>query len=271
MTQSKQTDQPVAVITGAASGIGAALARRADHMGYALALADVQPLDGSLYANAMTSQVDVSQADAVDAFASCVFGEFGRCDYLFNNAGIMRPGRSWDQPKSHWDAVMGVNFSGVVNGVRAFVPRMLSSGLPGRIVNTASLSGLIASPGLGAYGVSKHAVIAFSETLTMDLDAIEAPLSVSVVCAGAIDTNIMSSAVASLKDAADENAKAMAAQMQMGTKTIGASPDDIAKIVFEQSAEGRFWIRPLNEPVGSVARRAAKIETGDRPVFEGWE
>jgi len=271
MENQGQDERKVAVITGAASGLGAALAHHANTLGYDLALADIAPLDGSQYENAMTSQVDVTQPDQMEEFAQCVYGQFDRCDYLFNNAGIMRPGRSWDQPRSHWDAVMAVNFSGTVNGVRAFAPRMTSSGRAGRIVNTASLSGLIAAPGLGAYGVSKHAVIAFSEILSMELSEAGSGIDVSVICAGAIDTDIMTSAVASLAEGNDAKAQASAMQMALGTKAVGAAPSDIAKTVFEQADQGRFWIRPLNEPVGAVAKRAAQIEAGDPPVFSGWE
>ena len=264
----KPTERRVAVITGAASGIGAALAREADARGFDLALGDVQDIDTSSYRTAISSSLDVSDQAQMDRFATAVYGQFGRCDFLFNNAGIMRPGRSWDQSRDHWDKVIAVNFGGVVNGVRAFTSRMIEAGRPAHIINTASLAGLVAAPGLGAYGVSKHAAVAFSETLSLDLQAAGAPIKVSVICPGAVNTEIMAAAASAVTD--DDAAKATADEMHKGTKAVGASPDRVAKTVFDAVEAGQFWIRPLDEPVAGLEQRARQIKSGEAPAFSGW-
>lgn len=262
--------QPVAVIIGAATGIGAALAESAGRRGYSLAVADLQPA-GQAQGVALAHQLDVRDARALDAFAADVFDRFGRVDLLFNNAGIMRPGRLWEQPEPHLNAVIDINLGGVINGVRSFVPRMIASRQPGRIVNTASLAGLIAAPGLSAYCISKHAVVALSETLAIDLRQAGHPIEVSVICPGAVATNIMDAAVAALADTPDEAARGLALQMAEGIRKVGAEPAEAAESIFAAIDAGLFWIRPRNEPIGPVIRRATSIEAGLAPRFQGWE
>lgn len=266
----RSEDQPVAVIIGAASGIGAALAKQALGRGYRLALADAMEIPVELDP-AISAQLDVRDSSALAAFAGEVFDRLGRVDLLFNNAGIMRPGRLWEQPEEHMRAVMDVNLGGVINGVRAFLPRMIENGLSARVVNTASLAGLVAAPGLSAYCISKHGVVALSETLAIDLQMAGHPISVSVVCPSAVSTNIMASATEALTGAGDAGARAVTQQMAEGMKRVGASPEQAADAVFKAIDEDKFWIRPLDEPMAPVIRRAGSIEGGAAPRFTGWD
>ena len=272
MSANSSSGRPVAVITGAAAGIGAALAREAAKRGFDLALADRDPIGPPDGSNALVWQLDVADPEAMDAFAGAVFERFGRVDCLFNNAGLMRPGRSWDQPRKHWDLVMNVNLGGVINGVRAFTQKMIDSGRPCRIVNTASLAGLIASPGFGAYGISKHAVVALSETLSMDLAAAETNVSVSVVCPGGIATDIMKSALHALDGTAETQADARAttASMVDSIAVAGATPDTAAKEIFDSIDAGDFWILPNAMLGDAIEQRAASIASRKAPVFVGW-
>lgn len=235
-----------------------------------LALADVSPVPHALGA-ALTAQLDVRDASGMEAFAASVFDRFGRVDLVFNNAGIMRPGRLWEQPAEHLGAVMDINLGGVMNGVRAFLPPMIESGRPGRIVNTASLAGLVAAPGLAAYCISKHGVVALSETLAIDLEMAGHPIDVSVVCPGAVSTSIMDTAAEALTGESDAGARTMTQQMAEGMKKVGALPEEAAEAIFRAIDAGQFWIRPLDEPMAPVIRRAEGIESGRAPSFEAWD
>ena len=185
----------VAVITGAGSGFGRELARIGSKLGMNLVLADVQrdALDSTAAemraagTRAIAQVVDVAKSEQVQRLADVAFGEFGNVHLLFNNAGVARSGLLWETTEADWQWVMGVNLMGVVNGVRHFVPRMLAAsaqGEPGHIVNTASVAGLLCPPLLGVYNVSKHAVVALTETLYHDLRLAKSSIGVSVLCPG---------------------------------------------------------------------------------------
>jgi NAD(P)-dependent dehydrogenase (short-subunit alcohol dehydrogenase family) len=189
----------VAVVTGAASGIGRALADAFAREGLHLVLAD---LDDSGLERAATELVgrscevltvptDVADAGAVDALAHAAVERFGEVHVVCNNAGVGGWGaRSWEQPAEVWDWVLRVNVMGVVHGVRAFTPLLLERG-DGHIVNTASLAGLAVVPHLGPYSASKHAVVALSTVLHHELAATGAAVGVSVLCPGFTRTGIL--------------------------------------------------------------------------------
>lgn len=259
---------PVAVIIGAATGIGAGLVREARRRGHRLAIADQADLADS--GADIRTRIDVRDAAGLEAFAQVVFERFGRVDLLFNNAGIMRPGRLWEQPRAHLDALLDVNLGGVINGVRAFTPPMLASGLPGRIVNTASLAGLICAPGLAGYCISKHAVVALSEALAIDFAHAGARLAVSVVCPGAVATNLMTAAKAALSASGDGADAAFVARMEAGLAARGADPDRIAAIIFDEIARGTFCIIPTGETPTPLVQRAHDLMEGRTPSFSSW-
>lgn len=191
-------DPQVAVVTGAASGIGLALARGFAGAGAAVALADVEAdaLDDAVASieaaggRALGAVVDVADADAVEGFAATVEAELGPVDVVCNNAGVGVNGPVWEASLSDWRWVLDVNLWGVIHGVRAFVPGMVERGR-GHVVNTASLAGLVSYPNMGVYNVSKHAVVTLSETLWHELRATEAGVGVTVVCPGLVNTRII--------------------------------------------------------------------------------
>jgi NAD(P)-dependent dehydrogenase (short-subunit alcohol dehydrogenase family) len=187
----------VVVITGAGSGIGRGLAHAFAEQGARLVLADrdatgVEGTRSELPEGTPASLVttDVSRPEAVDELAAHAFDIGGAVHVLCNNAGVACSGLTWEQSLEDWQWLLGVNLMGVVHGIRSFVPRMLAQGAPAHIVNTASMMGLLTSPGIGAYAASKHAVIAISESLRHDLAAREASVSVSVLCPGPVNTNV---------------------------------------------------------------------------------
>jgi NAD(P)-dependent dehydrogenase (short-subunit alcohol dehydrogenase family) len=151
-----------AVITGAASGIGLGLAREAARRGIWMVLADrdeaaLREVAAAL-PDALAVPTDVADPVAVQALADAAFDHLGSVDLLFNNAGIMATGFTWEIEPARWDASLAVNIGGVLNGLRAFVPRMIAAGTPSRIVNTASVGGFGPSPLMSPYSATKFAV-----------------------------------------------------------------------------------------------------------------
>ena len=188
----------VAVVTGAASGLGLALVKALAARGMKVVLADVEPeplvaavaaLEAT-GADALGVPTDVSSREQVDALAATTLDRFGRVDLIANNAGVSSLGpRMWELDQANWDWVMSVNLGGVMNGIGAFVPHLVNQG-SGHVVNTASMAGISPAPRQAAYTASKNAVVGISEALAVDLAAVGADVGVTVVCPGIITTNI---------------------------------------------------------------------------------
>lgn len=189
----------VAVITGGASGIGLATAKRLAREGVRVALADIEEktLEGAseevrgLGAEVLAVAVDVGNREQVERLARETFERFGATHILFNNAGVAIAGGIETMRYEDWDWVMGVNLWGVIHGVTSFVPRMIEQGEPGYIINTASFAGLVPNQGLGIYCTTKYAVVGLSEVLHRDLS--QHGIGVSVLCPMMVETNIGSS------------------------------------------------------------------------------
>ncbi len=189
----------VAVVTGGGSGIGRGMALAFAEAGMRVVVADIEePAAEKVVAEieamgqrALAIQTDVSKRDAVEALAERAYAEVGRVELLCNNAGVFLFGPLDGQRDSDWRWILSVNLEGVVNGLQAFVPRMKQQSGQKHIVNTASLAGVVALPGLGVYTASKYAVVGISETLR--LEGASWGLGCSVLCPGAVNTNIISS------------------------------------------------------------------------------
>src|SRR5262245_30687652 len=188
----------VAVVTGAASGIGRALAMRFAGERMKVVMADVEPaaLAAAAHdvagrgAEVVTVETDVTRQEQVDALARRSLEAFGAVHVVCNNAGVFAGGLSWSQPLEDYQWVLGVNMWGVIHGIRAFVPIMLERGEEGHIVNTASMAALTANPYAAAYHMSKHAVLALSEVLYHELRGLGAKIGVSALCPEAVATHI---------------------------------------------------------------------------------
>lgn len=243
-----------AVVTGAASGIGLALARRCAAEGMRVVLADVEAAPLAAAAEALTAsgaevlalRCDVSDPSSVDALAVGTLERFGAVHLLFNNAGVSAAGPVWEAPLAEWDWVLGVNLMGVVHGLRAFVPIMLRQEGEGHIINTASMAGLVASAGMGVYNTSKSAVIAISETLQRDLAEAEARIGVSVLCPGWVQSRILASGRNRPLDAGaspppDARTRALVKQIREWVDA-GLPADEVAGIVFNAIRARRFYI-----------------------------
>lgn len=188
----------VAVVTGAASGIGKALCERFAREGMRVVMADVEHERlkhaaaevEALGAEVLAVRVDVSRADELSHLRDATLERFGAVHVLCNNAGVFAGGLSWDAIATDWEWVMGVNVYGILHGIRAFVPFMLEQAEPGHVVNTCSMAGLINMPLSGAYSVSKHAALSLTETLYHELRIKQSPVGVSALCPELIRTRI---------------------------------------------------------------------------------
>ncbi|GAC1305911.1 MAG: SDR family NAD(P)-dependent oxidoreductase [Acidimicrobiales bacterium] len=248
----------VAVVTGAASGIGFALAQRFAEEGMGVVLADVE--EGALAAAAgrlrgsgaevLDVTVDVRDASQVEALAGRAVAHFGAVHVVCNNAGVAGGGATlWDTPLETWDWVLGVNLWGVLHGIRSFVPRMLEQG-EGHVVNTASVAGLIVGPG-GPYNVSKFGVVALSESLFHGLSMAGGSVDVSLLCPGWVNTRIGESernrpadlAVAAATDPMAERARRGVARVL----EAGMPASEVAEKVVAAIRERRFYILPHDD------------------------
>ncbi len=270
----------VAVVTGAAEGIGKAIARAAAAEGMKLVLADIDAaaLDAlaAEFAAAdvpvLALRTDVSSPEQVDALADAAFARFGAVHLLVNNAGVAVAKSVWETTPKDWEWVLGVNLYGVTNGLRAFVPRMLERGEAGHVVNTASVAGLLSVPALAAYNASKFAVVTVSEGLHHDLALRQAPIGVSVLCPSWVKTRIAESGRHRLGEEGAVQAGTSVQSQKIGQAVFqavqaGITPDSVAESVFEAVRAGRFYIVTHPESRAGVRVRMEDILENRNPTL----
>ena len=261
-----------AVITGAASGIGLALARHAAAEGMNLVLADIDAngLRSAADSLAIASErvlcvpTDVRHGEAIEALANAAYARFGAVHLLCNNAGVALGRLYWEHTVQDWEWVLGVNLWSVIHGVRIFLPRMQAAGLPAHIVNTASAAGLVSTPGVAAYNVSKHGVVTLSETLFHELRLVGSPVGVSVLCPAWVPTGIGQSERSRPADAGQAQAPgdisaAIARRIGKAIASGHLSADDIANETFTAVAERRFYVIPHRGINASIEPRMQAI------------
>ena len=271
-----------AVITGAGSGFGLAMARLGAKLGMKLALVDVQKdaLDAvcaelqTTGTPVMARRVDVADGGQMQVLANDVEAQWGAPHLVFNNAGVAAGGLVWENTEADWDWVLGVNLKGVVHGVRLFTPMMLQAAKAdpswrGHLVNTASMAGLLTPPNMGIYNVSKHAVVALTETLYQDLQLVTTQISASVLCPYFVPTGI---SLSQRNRPAHLPPEAMTASQRIGQamseKAVGSgkvSAADVAQMVFDAVAADRFYIYSHPKALGNVRLRVDAILNGDNP------
>ncbi len=271
-----------AVLTGAGSGFGLECARIGAKLGMNLVLVDVQQ-DALEQAEAELSalgvpvlarRLDVSSAPAMEQLAADVKARFGAPHFVFNNAGVGAGGLVWENSVADWNWVLGVNLWGVVHGVRLFTPMMLEAakadpGYQGHIVNTASMAGLLTAPNMGIYNVSKHAVVALTETLYQDLSLVTDQVSASVLCPYFVPTGISQSH--RNRPADMPSAKPTQSQLigqAMSDKAVSSgkiTAAEVAQKVFDAVGAGQFYIYSHPKALGNVQQRMEAIVQAENP------
>lgn len=264
----KELKGKVAAVTGAASGLGRAMALAFADEGMHVALGDVADTSDVFAAveakgvSAVAMKLDVSRAEDVEAFAQLIDKDLGGAYLVCNNAGVSPLGATWETSIGDWQWILGVNLWGVIHGIRSFVPRLMKRNV-GHVVNTASVAGIINPPGSGAYNVTKHAVVALSETLHHDLRERGSAVGVSVLCPAYVPTGIADSErnrPVGLE--ATAKSKETLAREQMLRKAVASgrlSADDVAKAVVRAVKEERFYILTHPRIKGAIAARMENI------------
>lgn len=258
----------VAVITGAGSGFGREFARIGAGLGMKLALADIQPealaataaeLRGQ-GAQVLAETVDVSRGADLERLARRTLEAFGAVHLLFNNAGVAAGGLVWEHTAKDWEWLLGVNLWGVIHGVRTFVPIMLAQGDQCHVVNTASVAGLVSPQLMGAYNVSKHGVVALSETLYQDLRVTGSRIGVSLLCPAFVPTGIAQSQrnrPDALRDATAPTASMVASQKasEQAVSSGRISAAAVAQMTFDAIRDNRFYVITHPKILASVELR----------------
>jgi len=247
-----------AVVTGAASGIGLALAKRFGAEGMRVVAADVEAdalerVTAALARAGVESiavRSDVADAGAVEALAARAVEAFGAVHVVCNNAGVFAGGLSWEVPLDDWAWVLGVNLWGVIHGLRSFLPRLLAHGEPAHVVNTASMAGLVTNPLSAPYTVSKHAVVALSEALYHELALRGSPVGVSVLCP-------------------ERGPAALAVEAALrSTVEKGLAPDVMADRVVRAIRERRFYVLAEDDWRRAADLRCEDIRLARNPTFD---
>lgn len=242
----------VAVVTGAGSGIGRGMAERLADAGAHVIAADVsedglRQTEESIGTDRCTIRTtDVSDPASFGALADFVWSTFGRVDVLCNNAGVLGPQGDplWEVPLEDWHRVLSVNFFGILNGIRAFVPRMVDAALPAHIVNTASMEGFAPGPIVPQYGVSKHAAVAITEILRMQLEARNSPIHVAVLCPGPVATSIVATEQARSQTAVTGSQDDWSRKAHAAREIQRLTPHEVADDVLDALEHRRLYIFP---------------------------
>ena len=268
-----------AVVTGGASGMGNAMARRFAREGMKIVLVDVEAdalsaaaaaleADG---AEVLAQQVDVSDAAAMDALADATLERFGGVHIVCNNAGVGSGGPMWELTTEDWEFCLRPNLWGVIHGVRVFTKHMIAQN-EGHIVNTASMAGLVTVPGMGPYNVTKHGVVTLSESLYHELADLGSAVGVSVLCPGHVNTRIWEShrnrpaeLAATGRDPETDEQRATHSMFQE-LLANSMAPDDVAALVYNAVLDGTFYIHTHENGHAAVRARLQGILDGKAPA-----
>lgn len=268
-----QMPQPTAVVTGAASGIGLALTEELARADYRIVMADIRPDALEEAANSirsilpdaqlMTVAADVTSADSVLSLAREVEAGWGSPDLLINNAGVIGPiAPTWEGGLGEWELAFGVNVWGVIHSLRAFLPLMIAADR-GRVVNIASVASWSSAPMMSAYGATKHAVMALSESTYRELQAQGSSVAVTVVCPTTVRTGLITE-IAEGRQGAEEGARVKLLAARDGA----ASPAEVAAIIVAGIQAGAYLVTTNDAWVVNAAQQRVAIAQGAEPPLD---
>lgn len=274
----------VAVITGAGSGIGEALAHRFADEGMKIVVSDIdlaaaRRVAGDLAAKdyvARAQRTDVASQDSVNDLADMAWSSFGSVDILCNNAGVVPAGRFrpvWEYPLEDWRWALDVNMMGVVHGIRAFIPRMIAQGSRAHVVTTASVAGLVSGSGSPVYSAAKHGAVRVTEALYASLKEMDLPIGVTLLCPGLVNTNIYRSERNRPKELvpgtgiSDETPELQAIADDLYKHAI--SPEQVAEMLFAAIEARQFYLLTSVNFDESIRRHAEAILSRTNPEFDG--
>ena len=274
----KEFKRKVAVITGAASGIGRGIAERCVREGMKVVLADIDRVTlrtaetelKTAGGTVLGVRTDVSKRSEVELLARQALDAFGQVDLLFNNAGVAAGGTPWEATWNDWEWVIGVNLWGVIHGVKVFTPLMLSQKTECHIINTSSAAGLIVGGASAPYAVTKHAVVALSESLYLTLQQRNSLIKVSVLCPGLVRTNILNAERHRPAELRNEPVP-MTPEMQAGLAAFKAAmetsmpPLQVADVVFDAIRKDQFYILSHPEWTEVIQLRTDKLLRMENP------
>jgi NAD(P)-dependent dehydrogenase (short-subunit alcohol dehydrogenase family) len=262
----------VAVVTGAASGIGLATATRFAEEGMKVMLADIQQdaLDTAL-SNLRSAGhevhgvlTDVSQPQQLQNLADEAITTYGKINIVHNNAGVVRAGALDELSLDDWQWVLGVDLWSVIHGVRIFLPLVKQAG-EGHFINTASSAGLQATPNIGPYNVAKFGVVGLTETLRLELDEAESPIGASVLCPGAVQTRICESdrnrELTGIAAGTDSDTELTFKEMAGAIVSEGLPPAQVADKIMAAIRNNDFWILPHPQWIEVMEQRVTGMKS----------
>lgn len=263
----EQQSGGVAVVTGAGSGIGEAIGRRAAARGMRVVLADVSAERIDAIAGELThaghdvvaAPTDVTDPASVDALADTAYERFGHVSLLVNNAGLESLGNLWEIPPGEWDRLISVNINGAFHGIRSFVPRMGADPRSSHVVTTTSVGGIGTTPGMGAYAVSKHGAQAMTECLYLECAEAFPQITVSAFVPAHVTTRIF-------EDVRPRENTGEAVEYWRGQlRDKGMTPDDAASVFFDGVDRKDFWIITHQESFDRLAGKRSRLLVGALP------
>ena len=274
----QEFDGKVAVITGAASGIGKSLAAAAAARGMKLVLADIdlpslEEVAPALDAETIARKIDVGQLAQIEALRDDALAKFGGVHLLCNNAGVVPGGRHrmvWEFEPQDWEWAFQVNVLGLANGIRAFIPGMIDRREPGHVLNTTSIAGFMSGSQTAAYGASKHAAVRISEALLAGLRDVGAPIGVTMLAPGIVATRIYDSErnrPDDLRGSRDSDESEELSNTIADLYQTALQPDDVAKIAFDAIVEDQFYTLTSSAYDEEIAKRTAPILDRRNPEF----
>lgn len=263
----------VAVITGAASGIGLALAKHCLCRGLRVVMVDIDSkklctsiaaLDPVYQAHILGQTGDVTQLDSLQSIAKVTIDTFNRIDWVFNNAGICNHlAPIWELSEAHIRQVMEINVYGVMNGIKAFFPFLEKQAHRSRLINMASFYGLCSGSRVAPYAMSKHAILALSESLYFDLQRYEKPIDVSVIFPSFINTDLLNNSLPH----GEESLHHLMARLMTNARPA----EDVARNIIEQIEKNYFYILPDNEVKDYCQQRTDAILYQEKPSLHSME